>query len=225
MKLLVIGHAQHGKDSVCEIIAKNYDLKYTPTSMIAAREIIMPLTKDKYDTVKACYEDRGNHRADWFKAIEAYNAEDPAKLVKLVLQENDIYCGIRSRKEFEGSGHLFDEVIYVDAHGRVADESSDSMQLTKEDADTVIPNTRRPLELLSAATAAYRRIVSRVNQRGPKPKAADHTVTMAASGLLVAETPAGVALVVSPEVTEAVEELHEDEPHVATDESYADEDS
>lgn len=122
-KLLILGHGRHGKDTVADLIAEYYSFMNTSSSMFAAEHIVMPWLEDnrglKYQTLDACYEDRVNHRGDWYQAICEFNADDPARLVKAILEISDIYVGMRDDREFYASRGLFDYVIGVTAFDRV----------------------------------------------------------------------------------------------------------
>lgn len=146
-KLLIIGHAGHGKDTVAKMLADNYDFKFSSSSMFALERIIMPAIGEDYNNVfEDCFNDRVNRRAEWFNLIAEYNKDDPAKLARELLTEMDVYCGIRSEEEFAAAvlEGLVDCVIWVDAGDRVGSEPATSMQLNKLIADFVI-DTSGPL--------------------------------------------------------------------------------
>ena len=139
-KYLVIGHKQHGKDTVAELLPLSYK-----SSSIAACEIFLfeqLQRKYGYATIEECYQDRGAHRTEWFQAIQSYNARDRARLAREILDTSDVYCGMRCDIELAAckAEGLFDLVIWVDASERKPLESSSSMKLTKEDADIIIDN-------------------------------------------------------------------------------------
>ena len=130
-KLIIIGHARHGKDTVAEFLAKKLDLKFKGSSEICA-EFVFEKLKDKYGyrSVKKCFNDRAHHRAEWHNIIAEYCKDDKARLGKLIFEENDIYCGIRAKDELEAVMAEFDcMVLWVDASKRMPLEPVDSMQL------------------------------------------------------------------------------------------------
>ena len=141
---MVIGHARHGKDTVAEYMARKYDLTYESSSHFAARHFIFDRLKDYYDykTVEECLEDRVNHRKMWYDLISAYNANDPARLGKELYVENDIYCGLRHKREFHSmrNQQVFDYVIWVDRSDHLPPEDKASMTLEPWMADFVIDN-------------------------------------------------------------------------------------
>lgn len=151
MKLMIMGHARHGKDTVCEILRDDYGFTFESSSMAAARHAIYPVLKDLlgYQTIEECYNDRHNHRALWFELIKAYNHHDGARLGRAIFAEHDIYCGIRNYLEFEAikDAGLFDCAIWVDAGSRVPAETTSSCTVTWEMADLIVDNNRDLQEL------------------------------------------------------------------------------
>lgn len=143
MKICVLGQGRGGKDSLCQIVTMVFELKYISSSEFMSKHLIFDLLKDKYGYAdeRECFEDRHNHRAEWFEIIQDYNKEDQSRLAKAILAENDIYCGMRCATQFEQSKHLFDVTIWVDADERVGKtEGTDSMTITKDMADIIIDN-------------------------------------------------------------------------------------
>ncbi len=130
-KILVVGHARHGKDTVAEIIADYLGESYKASSEICAsfvREAMLP--NIAYSSDKECFEDRVNHRAKWHNIIKEYCAEDKARLGTLIYKENLIYCGVRDTEELDAILEKFNPlVIWVDADSRVPRESASSMNI------------------------------------------------------------------------------------------------
>jgi dephospho-CoA kinase len=137
MKLLVIGHARHGKDTVCEILRDEYGLTFKSSSEFCAEKVVFP-RMPRYTTWQKCFADRANHRGEWFNVIAEYNAGDPGRLGREIFAEYDIYCGLRNVEEFRAL--KADHVIWVDASKRQPLESTASMTLTEEMADLWIDN-------------------------------------------------------------------------------------
>ena len=152
MKLLIIGHGGHGKDALGEILARDFGLKGVSSSEFAAQKAVYPLVPDLYADWRACYLDRRAHRALWYHAIRAYNLRPGPSLAAQILAAHDIYTGMRSRAELEGSRDLFDAVIWVDRSKHVPPEPAGSMELSAADADLVIDNNGT-LEDLAAEAA------------------------------------------------------------------------
>ena len=146
LKLLVIGHGRHGKDTVCEILEKNYNFSFESSSKFCSKLFIYDQLKDKYGyaSEEECYEDRHNHRAEWYNAICDYNEKDAATLGREIFKEHDIYCGLRNKREFfamKNTG-VFDYAIWVDRSDHLPPESKDSMSLEQWMADYTIDNNR-----------------------------------------------------------------------------------
>lgn len=144
MKLLIIGHARHGKDTCAEILRDEIGMTFTSSSMKAAEIFIYDELKDKYgyESFEECFEDRVNHRAEWHDLIIEYNRTDKARLAKDILSESDCYVGMRSGEEIDEcvSQGIFDLVIWIDASDRLPLEPKDSFNINKSFADVIIDN-------------------------------------------------------------------------------------
>jgi len=140
VRLLIIGHGRHGKDSVGDLLRDLYGMRAVSSSEFAAQNAVFPLLTDIYTDWRACYEDRANHRQLWFHAIAAYNLRPGPMLAEQILAHHDIYTGMRRRAEFERSRGLFDLVVWVDASRRLPPEPGGSMELTAGDADWILDN-------------------------------------------------------------------------------------
>lgn len=142
-RILIIGHAQHGKDTVAEMLRDNYGLKFVSSSHFAIEKAVWPMVRDKgpWASAEELYADRANHREMLFHAIRAYNLiPGPSLAEQMFANGFDCYVGMRSRKEFEGSRSSFHAVVWVDASERKPLESEESMELCREDADMRIDN-------------------------------------------------------------------------------------
>lgn len=152
VKIVVIGHARHGKDTVAEHLAKECKLSYRGSSDICAAWIFEILKDDHgYESAAACFNDRGTYRALWHKLIAAYTANDKARLGRLVFKDNDIYCGIRAKDELEAVIKEFNPMVFwVDASNRHPLEPKNSMQLSYDpDRFEYIDNNGTLKELLA----------------------------------------------------------------------------
>lgn len=150
-KLLIIGHGRHGKDTVAEFLRDEFGLKFVSSSQAAAEIFIYEELKEKYkyETPKECYEDRINHRAEWYDLICDYNVDDRARLAKGILERADCYVGMRDREEIDEclNQGLFDLIIWVDACERLPLEPADSFNIDKSCADIIIDNNGSISEL------------------------------------------------------------------------------
>jgi hypothetical protein len=143
-KLLIIGHGRHGKDTVCDILRDQYGFQFQSSSEFCARKFIYDELRHKYGytSYEQCYQDRHNHRAEWYDMIHAYCADDYARLGRDIFAENDIYCGLRNRAEFHAMRNtgVFDYCIWVDRSDHLPPEPRDSMNLEIWMANHVIDN-------------------------------------------------------------------------------------
>jgi len=162
-RLLIIGHAQHGKDTVAEYLSHFTGLTFKSSSEFAAQRVIFDALSPKYGykTIEECFADRMNHRQEWFDLIAEYNRAEPARLAIDLLQEADIYVGMRARRELERCRQiqLFDAVIWVDSTGRKPPESG-SNELCSNDADFVIENKTRESDLKEKCRNIARLVVA-----------------------------------------------------------------
>lgn len=161
VRLLIIGHGQHGKDSAGDILRDQYGMRSVSSSEFAARKAVFPLVSDIYPDWRAAFEDRHAHRDLWFHAIRAYNLRPGPMLAEQILEAHDIYTGMRSRAEFERSRGFFDLVVWVDASRRLPPEPAGSMELTAADADWIIDNNG-PAESLPGEIA---KLAAEINDR------------------------------------------------------------
>ncbi len=144
-KLLVLGYAQHGKDTVCDMLHREYGLRHVSSSLFCAERAVRPWLAQRgivYSTLDECYADRGNHRPEWFNAIADYNSSDPARLGRELFAEYDIYCGLRNIVEFNAlkKAAAFDVCLWVDRCEHVKIEPATSMTIPRDVADWVINN-------------------------------------------------------------------------------------
>lgn len=144
LKLLVIGHGRHGKDTVCELLRDQYGYNFESSSQFCSRLFIYNQLKDKYNysSEEECYDDRHHHRSEWYNAICDYNIPDPSRLGREIFKKHDIYCGLRNKKEFHAmrNAGVFDYAIWVDRGDHLPSEARTSMSLEQWMADYTIDN-------------------------------------------------------------------------------------
>ncbi len=143
-KILIIAHKRWGKDTLAEILRDNFGLKFESSSQAAADIFIFDKLKGKYgyETSEQCFEDRVNHRSEWYEMICEYNKEDRARLAKGILENSDCYVGMRDREEINEciKQGLFDLIIWVDASKRLEEEGKDSFNIDVSCADIIVDN-------------------------------------------------------------------------------------
>lgn len=143
-KLLIIGNARHGKDTFAELLGEEFGLQFKSSSQAAADIFLYEKLKDKYGYTSSeeCFEDRVNHRQEWYESICDYNKEDRARLAKGILEISDCYVGMRDNDEIQEcmKQGLFDLIIWVDASDRLPLEPATSFNIDKSCADVIINN-------------------------------------------------------------------------------------
>jgi len=143
-KILILGHARHGKDTFAEILRDHFGLKFKSSSVAASEIFLYDTLKDKYEyeTPEECFEDRVNHRQEWHELIVDYNKDDRARLAKDILKDADCYVGMRSGLEIDECKiqGLFDIIVWVDASERLPLEPKESFNIDISYADFIVPN-------------------------------------------------------------------------------------
>jgi hypothetical protein len=145
MKLIVTGYAEHGKDTVCELIEKIYDLTFVSSSWYAVMftDMFTALAKEKGLTKQELYYSRGLYREEFFEIIKATNeALGLDYLGRGIFSKYDVYNGIRNHEEFffNKEKKLFDLSIWVDASKRKPVENTGSCTMKPEYCDIVLYN-------------------------------------------------------------------------------------
>lgn len=143
-KFLIIGYGRHGKDTVSEYLCSDYGMEFQSSSMHCAERVVFPALSKVYgyQTVKECFDDRSNHRSEWFDLISDYCKDDAARIGREIFSVSDIYCGLRNSREYYAirDQKLFDHCIWVDRSDHLPPEPKASMDLEPWMADRVIDN-------------------------------------------------------------------------------------
>lgn len=155
-RLLIIGHARHGKDTLAELLRDRHGLTFRGSSEFACKVAVMPWLSERgveYGSVAQCYADRHAHRAAWFDAISSYNTPDKSRFAREILDEADCYVGMRNAAEYRAARHLFDLVVWVDASRRGKEvEPRSSMSITFNAREMVhVDNGGTPEQLAQCA--------------------------------------------------------------------------
>lgn len=158
MKLLLVGHARHGKDAVADLLAEA-GLKKADSSRRAAEIFLFEKLRSKYGYTdfEECYQDRVNHRAEWYDEIKAFNTPDLTRLARNIMADSDIYVGMRDYDEINAcvKEGIFDVVIWVDGSERQPLEPRSSFNIDKSVADLVIDNNGPEENLKSTVAFLY----------------------------------------------------------------------
>lgn len=165
LKLCVVGHRRHGKDSVCEILDRMFGLSFMSSSYYCCQKFIFDETKDLYGykTVDECFNDRHDKRADWFKRIRNYIKDDETRLAREILDTHNVYCGMRNGAELAATRKMFDAIVWVDACKRLPEEYSDSMTIVEHDTHCTIDNNGHEQELERIVSMCYNNLITRVD--------------------------------------------------------------
>ena len=162
MKIIITGHRQHGKNTICEMLPEEFSA--VSSSEKANELIVFDTLKDIYGyaTPQECYDDRDNHRVEWFDIICGYNKDDLSRLGTIIFRECNVYNGIRNKLELDAlrDKKEFDYLIWVDASARMPIETSDSMTVTKADADYILDNNSGKASLIYEVEAMMRWLYS-----------------------------------------------------------------
>ena len=144
MKILILGNARHGKDTLAELFNQHFGLTFMSSSQASADFFLYNQLKDKYGytTSEECFNDRVNHREEWYQAICDYNKDNRARLAQDILSRSNCYVGMRDKEEFNEcvKQKLFDIIIWVDASKRLPLEPGTSFNINMSDADVIVEN-------------------------------------------------------------------------------------
>jgi len=131
MKILILGHGGHGKDTFAEMLtaASDNTLSLASSSEYCAEHVVFPWLKDRYPDWRACFDDRRNNREIWHNLIAGYNDHRPSRLATEIIAKYDIYVGMRALREYNAckAELLFNMTFWVDAMERWAPEPASSM--------------------------------------------------------------------------------------------------
>ena len=151
MKILLLGHMQHGKSLMGKMLFEEYGITNKDSSIACAEIFLYDFLKEKYNyrSFKECYEDRKKHRDEWYKLICEYNSPDKAKLAKEILKRASMYVGMRSNDELQEclKQNLFDLILGI-YRPKFPNEpiTSFNINIWKE-CDLIIPNDGTILDL------------------------------------------------------------------------------
>ena len=162
MKLLILGHGRHGKDTVAEYLRDAHGVSFVSSSLFLAETVVRPALVAHglvYDTLDACYADRVNHRELWRDIIADHNGEDPARLAKAVLAVSDCYVGMRTDREYLAARPLFDVVLWVDASARGL-PSDPSLTIPFRSNEMILIDNNGSLEQTYEQTDGWMRAIS-----------------------------------------------------------------
>ena len=144
-KIVITGHAEHGKDTACEYLRDNFNISFKSSSFTACEVFIFDELKEQfgYKSKEECFADRRNNRKLWADLITDFNNTHGLDAIgKIIFKDADCYNGIRKIVELNElkTNRIVDLVIWIDASDRKPLESRDSMDIPISSADIVILN-------------------------------------------------------------------------------------
>lgn len=118
VRILILGHARHGKDTVAEALASEFGLNFTSSSLFVAENCIWEQwgKTQGYKSIEEMYEDRDNHRATWHRLIAEYNTPYKTRTAtEMFASGHHMYVGMRAMNEFVSCMriNLFTHVLWV----------------------------------------------------------------------------------------------------------------
>lgn len=148
MKIMIVGHARHGKDTAADVLGRHLGCKPLASSWVACETFLFDELTDRgfrYFDAKTAWDDRlvnDKMRALWFELIKKYNDTEKTRLMRDIYNRSDIYNGLRNHEELLAGydAKLIDLCIWIDASGRLPAEPTTSMTVTPDMADIVIEN-------------------------------------------------------------------------------------
>lgn len=140
MKIGIVGPGGSGKGTSSHYLATKYGFKYSlSTSEYMAEVVFKEMQKSGFNYLTAidCWRDRRNHREFWFKVIDAYDRGDGSRVVREIMQTQDILDGLRRKRDLEASRDLCDFWVYIDRPG-YSEEATN--EITPEMCDYTVKN-------------------------------------------------------------------------------------
>lgn len=172
-KLLIIGYARGGKDTVGEWFVK-HGYTFVSSSRFVGEKVVWPAMQKinyedgpdslfrHYHNFEDAFEDRNEHRAFWYDAIHNYNIPDRSRLGRDLFAVYDMYVGLRNWAELEALrlNKAFDLCIWVDASERIEPEPPSSCTVLSSQADVIVDNNGTLEDLYNTLTVLYNKWIA-----------------------------------------------------------------
>jgi hypothetical protein len=141
-KLIITGHGRHGKDTFGDMLSGMLPwVSSMSSSLFCLPEVFRRLHPlYGYETAEECYEDRSNHREEWYQIIRAYNSKDRGRLARELFRKHTIYVGLRDWEEFLQAREIADLCVWIDRSKVLPPESASSLTISAEDCDVIVDN-------------------------------------------------------------------------------------
>jgi hypothetical protein len=118
MKIAICGDGGCGKDSFATMLDMHSGgkLKFRQSSSAFAAQIVYATWGHEfYSSIEACHADRRNHRERWRDIIADYHKEDPLKLYRELLKDQDILVRVCRKVDMQAikAANMVDLWVWV----------------------------------------------------------------------------------------------------------------
>lgn len=143
IRISICGHGRCGKDTAAEYLSTITPLRYVAGTSYWARHIVFSrlpwYLRLWYWTPERAWKHRHKRRMFWAKCIGEYNRDDPVKLYRDCLADQEILTGIRWKSEQAACRRagIADLWVWIDRPGITIDPT---MTFGQEDCDVAIVN-------------------------------------------------------------------------------------
>lgn len=168
MRLFIAGDPESGKDALGLAIEKLFKMPACSSSLAAMPHVygMSPELKLKYPDARAAWEDRRTpeNRVLWHDYIVKLNTPNLTTLGRILLEDHDVYVGIRNPDEFEAckKAGLCDLSIWVTSDIRGSKESAKSNGMSPHMCDMEFRNN---CETLGELETKVQRVFGRMLKR------------------------------------------------------------
>lgn len=130
MKLIINGHAQHGKDFLADLLAKELGMRKLNASMFFAETVMLRTFPGQWTCAEDCYLDRVNQRKLWYQMMRHGDWQ------KRFMEISDIFCGHRNISEHVEMCRKGQYLrVWVEWEGKPAEPASSSQWQHRSDIE------------------------------------------------------------------------------------------
>jgi len=146
VRFIICGYGGHGKGELCKTLGSYFGLHHNSSSFIAKEQVYSnsKLLQSKYHNAGDAHKKRRSDRSEWYKQIQAINADDKTTLARLLFTTGGctVYDGMRCREELRATLREFSPVITIWVYNpTVKIEERTSCTIRAADCDLVIMNS------------------------------------------------------------------------------------